>query len=111
MKQAIILHGKPSKKEFYDPNLASTSNYYWLPWLQKQLAMRDIPAWTPEVPHAWVDDYETRRKEFERYDVTPGTALVGHSCGAGFLIRWLSEHPDVRVDKVVLVAFWVDPQR
>jgi len=36
---------------------------------------------------------------------------VGHSCGGGFLLRWLSEHPDIKVDKVILVAPWLDPTR
>jgi predicted alpha/beta hydrolase family esterase len=34
--------------------------------------------------------------------------LVGHSCGGGFLFRWLSEN-NVRVGRVVLVAPWINP--
>ena len=60
---------------------------------------------------AFEPDYPTWRREFERYDVTPHTLLVGHSCGGGFLVRWLSEHPTVRVGTVVLVAPWIDPDR
>jgi hypothetical protein len=26
-------------------------------------------------------------------------------------VRWLSEHPDQLVDRVILVAPWIDPQR
>jgi predicted alpha/beta hydrolase family esterase len=111
MKNAIILHGKPSKERFYDPTFPSTSNYYWLPWLQKQLVMNDIPTATPEVPNNWVADYVVWKKEFERYEITPETILIGHSCGGGFILRWLSEHPDVNVAKVVLAAPWLDPQR
>lgn len=109
MKNAVILHGKPSKELFYDPSFPSTSNYYWLPWLQKQLVLRDISAATPEVPNAWIPDYPVWKREFERYDITPETILVGHSCGAGFLLRWLSEHSDVLVEKVVLAAPWLNP--
>ena len=32
---------------------------------------------------------------------------MGHSCGGGFLVRWLSEN-DVKVGKVVLVAPWMN---
>jgi predicted alpha/beta hydrolase family esterase len=110
MSTAIILHGKPSKERFYDATFPSTSNYYWLPWLQKQLVVRDIPTATPEVPNNWRPDYAVWLKEFERYDVTEETILVGHSCGAGFLLRWLSEHPEVRTAKVVLAAPWLNPK-
>ena len=34
--------------------------------------------------------------------------LVGHSMGAGFWVRYLSEHPNLTVDKVVLVAPWLN---
>lgn len=111
MKNAIILHGKAEKNEYYDANEPSPSNAHWLPWLQKQLLMRDIAAATPEVPFSFEPNYAAWCKEFERYDLTPETLLVGHSCGGGFLVRWLSEHSDVTVGKVVLVAPWIDPFR
>ena len=111
MKNAIIVHGRPDKKEYYDPKFPSASNYHWLPWLQKQLLIYDIPAATPEMPHAYAPDYSTWQKEFERYDLTPDTILVGHSSGASFIVRWLSEHPRVSVGKVVLVAPSIHPDR
>jgi predicted alpha/beta hydrolase family esterase len=110
MKNAIILHGQPTKKRYYDPTFPASSNYYWIPWLQKQLISRDIHAATPDVPNNWSPDLEAWRKEFERYDVTEETILVGHSCGAGFMLRWLSENPDVRPAKVVLLAPWLNPK-
>jgi predicted alpha/beta hydrolase family esterase len=104
MKNAIILHGMAGKEEYYDPNTRSGSNAHWLPWLQKQLIVHDIAAQTPEVPNAWRPYYPTWKHEFERYEITPDTMLVGHSRGAAFIIRWLSEHPNQQVGKVVLVA-------
>lgn len=104
MKNAIILHGKPGKDEYYSADLPSASNSHWFPWLQKELMIRDVYAQTPEIPNSWNPQYETWRKEFERYDITSETILVGHSCGGGFLVRWLSERPDAHVGKVVLVA-------
>src|SRR6266702_4796496 len=113
MKTAIILHGMsdPGQEEYYNPNFPSASNSHWIPWLQKQFFIHDIYAQTPEVPNSWKPDYETWRKEFERYDITAETILVGHSCGGGFIVRWLSERPDIRVGKVILVAPWLDPDR
>ncbi|HSX07769.1 MAG TPA: alpha/beta hydrolase [Candidatus Saccharimonadales bacterium] len=106
MKNSIILHGKPDpgQEEYYNPAFPAASNSHWIPWLQKQLIIHDITTQTPEIPNAWKPEYETWRKEFERYDITPETILVGHSCGAGFIVRWLSEHPDVHVGTVVWVA-------
>ncbi len=111
MKNAIILHGMPGKGEYYSGQYPSASNSQWVPWLQKQLLMKDIPTATPEMPNSYAPDYEVWKREFERFDITPETILVGHSCGAGFLVRWLSEHEDVQVGKVVLVAPWLDPDR
>ena len=99
----------PDKEEYYSPDFPACSNYHWLPWLQKQLIMKDIKADTPEMPHAYLPVYEVWKKEFERFDITSETILVGHSCGGGFLVRWLSENKEVTVGKVVLVAPYLDP--
>jgi predicted alpha/beta hydrolase family esterase len=111
MSNAIILHGQPTKERYYDPTFPASSNYYWIPWLQKQLIIRDIPTTTPDVPNNWKPELSVWRKEFERYDVTEETLLVGHSCGAGFLVRWLSEHPTAKPAKVVLLAPWLNPKQ
>ncbi|MFZ1250286.1 MAG: alpha/beta hydrolase [Candidatus Microsaccharimonas sp.] len=111
MTNAIIVHGMPGKDEYYSADYPSMSNSHWLPWLQKQLLINEIPTATPEIPHAFKPVYEIWKKEFERFDITPDTNLVGHSCGGGFLVRWLSEHGDVVVKNVVLVAPWIDPFR
>lgn len=111
MKNAIILHGMPSKEECYSEKFPAASNFQWLPWLQKQLLIRDIFAVTPEMPRPFEPEYMAWKKEFERHDVTKETTLVGHSCGAGFLVRWLSEHKDVKVGQVFLVAPWIDPEK
>lgn len=110
MNNAIILHGQPTKDRYFDPTFPASSNYYWIPWLQKQLIVRGIHTATPDVPNNWKPDLATWRKEFERYDVTEETVLVGHSCGGGFLLRWLSEHPEVKPSRVVLVAPWLNPK-
>lgn len=110
-KRAVILHGKPSKEQFFDKNFPSISNYYWLPWMQKQLAIIGIPTWTPEVPNGWIDDYQEWKKEFERYDIDSDTLIIGHSCGSGFIVRWLSENPQFKTGRVILTAPWIDPDR
>lgn len=109
MTNAIILHGAPEKEHYYDPKKPSESNAHWLPWLQKELIIRDIKADTPEVPHSYEPDWNTWFKEVERFDIGPETILVGHSFGGGFWLRYLSERPDLKVGKVVLVGPWLDP--
>lgn len=104
MKNSIILHGKPGKEEYYNPKMPSSSNYHWIPWLQKQLIVNDIKADTPEVPHSYAPKWDLWVKEVERFEIGPETILVGHSCGGGFWIRYLSEHKELKVGKVVLVA-------
>ena len=110
MKNAIILHGLPSKEEYYSPRAPSLSNAHWLPWLQAQLLKADVAAATPEVPNSFDLDWKVWSHEFERFDIAPETILVGHSAGGGFLIKYLSIHPHLKVGKVVLVAPWLDPE-
>ena len=101
---ALIIHGKQSVDNYFNPEIPSPSNEHWLPWLQKQLNMLGWWAQTPEMFAAHAPEYEMWCRSFDCYKLSPEITLVGHSCGAGFLVRWLSEHPDVRVGKVVLVA-------
>jgi predicted alpha/beta hydrolase family esterase len=111
MKNAIILHGCPEKTHYYQSDLPSESNAHWLPWLQKELMIRDISAATPEIPLSFEPQWKLWVREFERYDLTPETILVGHSAGGGFLMKYLSIHPELRVGKVVLVAPWLDTDK
>ena len=110
MKNAIIVHGTCSKEEYYDKSIPSLSNANWIPWLSNELLMNDIPAYAVEVPQCYAPDYVVWCREFERFEITNKTILIGHSCGGGFLVRWLSEHPEVSVNRVVLVAPWLDPE-
>ena len=109
MKNAILIHGTSDKEEYYDTKYPTASNSHWFPWLTKELVVRDIPTVAVEMPDSYMPDYELWKKEFERFDITPETILVGHSCGGGFIVRYLSENPDIKVGKVVLVAPWLDP--
>ena len=109
MKNVILVHGKPGKDEYYDSKFPSASNSHWFPWLQKQLLIYGIQTQTPEMLNAWQPDYRIWSNELGNYDVTAETTLVGHSCGGGFIVQWLSEHKDIKVDKVVLVAPWLGP--
>lgn len=110
MHTAIIIHGMPEKETYYNLDKDSDSNAHWLPWIQKRLLVNNIFTQTPEMPEPYLPNYEAWKKEFERFDINENTILVGHSCGAGFLIRYLSEN-NIKVNKVALVAPWLNVNR
>lgn len=99
----------PSKKTYYDPKKEAQSNEHWIPWLQRQLNLHDILTQTPEWPRPYEPNYRDWLEVFEQFLVDKDTTLIGHSCGGGFLVRWLSEN-EVNVGKVILVAPWLDPE-
>ncbi len=109
MSNAILIPGRPDKVQHYDAARPSNSQDHWFGWLQRQLILKDIHAVNVEPPFPFRPRYDEWLHEFERFDITPETILVGHSCGGGFLLRYLSEHKDVQVGKVVLVAPWTNP--
>jgi len=110
MKTAIIIHGMPSREEYFDLARSAPSNCHWLPWIQKQLLLKGILAQTPEMPEPYAPNYEKWKEVFEQFKVDEQTILVGHSCGGGFLVRWLSEN-NIKVGKVVLVAPWINSEK
>ncbi|HAE36600.1 MAG: hypothetical protein UR85_C0004G0062 [Candidatus Nomurabacteria bacterium GW2011_GWF2_35_66] len=110
MKTAIIIHGYNNKSEFLDESRPSSSNDHWLPWLQRQLLLNGIEAQTPEMPGFYEPNYEKWKDLLDKFEPDLDTMLVGHSCGGGFLMRWLSES-NKKVGKVVLVAPWLDPNK
>jgi hypothetical protein len=111
MKNAILLHGRPGRAEYYNSLVPSASNAHWFPWLQKQLLVNNILAATPEVPFAFEPKWDLWVKEVKRFEIGPDTILIGHSTGAGFWVRWLSERRDDKVGKVVLVAPYLDVEK
>lgn len=106
---AILVPGRPDRHEHYDSKRPSNSEDHWFGWLKRQLILRDIHAVSIEPPFPFRPRYDEWKKEFERFEIESDTILVGHSCGGGFLVRYLSEHPGLQVGKVALVAPWINP--
>lgn len=106
MKKAIIFHGMPEEHEYQ----GNESQMHWIPWLKEKLEANGYQVFNPELPRAYKPIYEDWLKIFQQFPLDEETVLVGHSCGGGFLLRYLSEN-DVKVDKVVLVAPWLDPRK
>ncbi len=110
MKKAIIIHGYNDKTEYEDTSRPAPSNDHWIPWLQRQLLLRGIETQTPEMPGFYEPNYEKWKEMIERFSPDEDTIIVGHSCGGGFIVRWLSENKQ-KIGKVVLVAPWLDPTK
>ncbi len=109
MDQAVIVHGMPPRAEYDDPRAPAPQDHHWLPWLAGCFEAYGIPAWRPAMPVPYAPSYTAWSRVFEERPVTAGTVAVGHSCGAGFLVRWLAAHPNVRIARLVVVAPWLDP--
>jgi len=99
----IIIHGCPLNIEkAMDPE-TRTYDKHWILWIKKELSQRDIKTEIPLMPSPWEPDYNTFKKEFEKYPVLENTILIGHSCGCAFLVRWLGESKQ-QINKLILVA-------
>lgn len=108
MDNVYLLHGCCDQEEFENTQIASGSNAHWFAWLQKQLIVKGFNCQTPEMPAPYKPSYHSWKKLFDIYPLDKNTTLVGHSCGCGFFLRYLSSAPQ-NISKLVLVAPWVDP--
>lgn len=105
VKNCIIIHGCPSPKNAEKSKNPETRTYdkHWIPWLKEQLTSKNIKTEIPLMPNPWEPVYEDFKKEFEKYEVSEDSILIGHSCGCAFLTHWLSEN-EQKIDKLILVA-------
>ncbi len=94
----LILHGCPPSEAEITPK-----EKRWMNWLEQELKKKGLNAIAPDLPKAWLPKYLDWKREFETNPVTENTFLVGHSCGAAFLVRWLLE-TGKKVKKLILVA-------
>jgi predicted alpha/beta hydrolase family esterase len=115
MNRAVILHGKPTQ-ERYNRALEGLElmphDANWLPWLAEQLDDQDITTSLPPLPKPFAPDYKAWKEVFESVGGTDMlTTLVGHSAGAEFILRYLSEDPESYAKQLVLVAPYHDFER
>lgn len=108
MKQVILIHGLPDKEEVLGNVYPSPSNAHWFPWIQKQLTRQDILCQSLEMPKSYNPTYSEHKRVLDQMEISNETILVGHSCGGGFLLRYFSEHKELKPKKVILVAPWLD---
>lgn len=108
MNNAIILHGKPTRERYENSEEPKPHVANWLPWLGRQLSTRGVDVSIPAFPFPYFPVYKDWKEVFETNHVGEDTALIGHSAGAEFILRWLSENKDVSVEQIALVAPYHD---
>ncbi len=96
--RVIILHGCPPNQQSVTPQTNR-----WMNWLADKLSVLGYDAIAPDLPLSWKPQYVDWKREFEKHPVTHNTLLIGHSCGAAFLVRWLLDVKK-KVKKLILVA-------
>ncbi|MDR2686079.1 MAG: alpha/beta hydrolase [Rickettsiales bacterium] len=110
---AIILHGIEKDRKTYLELPESDSNLGWYPVAQWELTKRGILTQTPEMPNPYLPDlnYDEWVKTISQFDISHDTILIGHSCGGGFWLKYLSLNPQIKVKRLILVAPWIDIDR
>lgn len=113
IKNAIILHGIDDTRQDFLDSKTSPSNSHWLPWIKNQLIKNGISAKTPEMPNPYMPDmnYDDWADFFSSFEIDSKTLLIGHSAGAGFLLKYLSFHKNIKFGRLILVAPWIDIDR
>ena len=83
----------------------------WKDWLQFVLEdEHDIIMQIPRFPHAhiFLMKYDEWAAIMDCQTINSDTILIGHSAGAGFILKYIALHPDLKVKQIVLVAPWMD---
>ena len=109
MPNAIICHGVKFKDAFDKMTIPFCASY-WYPWLQQKLILSGVPTQVPSFTNSWLParNYAADVDILSRQHIGPDTILIGHSCGGGLLVKYLSENPDVKIGHLILVAPWID---
>jgi uncharacterized protein len=100
----IIVHGSDQNDlEAIKKGIPPQNKRHWIPWIKNALEGKGIKTDAPLMPKNWAPSYGEWKEVFEKLDVNENTVLVGHSVGAGFLVRWLGES-EKKVKKLILIS-------
>lgn len=108
MRNAVVVHGKPTHERYLNPDLPKPHEANWLPWLGAELAERGVSVTIPAFWRPYYPDYNAWEATMQQCYVDSHTGLIGHSTGADFLLRWLSEDSSREAERLVLVGPWHD---
>ena len=112
MPNAIICHSVKFKDAFDKMKIPFCASY-WFPWLQQKLILSGVPTQVPSFTNSLLParNYNLDVDILNRQDINEETILIGHSCGGGLLVKFLSENPDIKIGHLILVAPWIDRLR
>lgn len=85
----------------------------WKEWLQFVVKKEnDVLMQIPEFPHdhALLMKYDEWASIMDFQDINNDTVLIGHSAGGGFVLKYMSMHPELKVKQIILVAPWIDTE-
>ena len=107
---AIICHGVKSKENF-DRMTIPMCAAIWYPWLQQKLILSGIPTQCPSFTNSWLParNYSADANIMNRMPIDENTILIGHSCGGGMLVKYLTDNPQIKISRLILIAPWIDP--
>lgn len=113
MKTAIIIHGVCEDRDEYMREFGPPkSDAHWYPWVVGKLCLQGILTQRPEMPNAYIAGgmkYGEWADTFGNFRIDSDAILIGHSAGAGFLLKYLSLNPGISCRQLILVAPWTDP--
>tara|TARA_Y100000310_G_scaffold99380_1_gene97126 strand:+ start:132 stop:716 length:585 start_codon:yes stop_codon:yes gene_type:complete len=99
----VIVHGCPSKDRRGEEGYIKDNEKHWILWLRKKLEEKGVEVTAPCMPEPWKPDYGEWKRILDGLNIGRDTILVGHSCGGGFLVRYLGDTKK-KVKKLILVA-------
>ena len=108
----IFCHGVMGPEDDWK-NRAFNEIKSWKDWLQFYTEFEhDVLMQMPRFPHAHVAlmKYSEWEKIMDAQDINEDTVLIGHSAGGGFVLKYFSQHPNLNVRQIVLVAPWCDAE-
>ena len=91
MENLVIIHGKPPKERYDNPDLPKPHKANWLPLVGSRIEADGIPVAIPPMPAPYFPVYDVWKPVFDAQPTTERTGFVGHSAGADFLLRVFSE--------------------
>jgi pimeloyl-ACP methyl ester carboxylesterase len=108
----VFCHGAMGPKYDWNKRTYDPAGW-WADWLQFMVELEhDVIMQRPYFPHAHalLMKYDEWEQIMNKQDINEDTVLIGHSAGGGFVLKYLSKHPELKVHQVILVAPWIDAE-